>query len=210
METYFDHKELLKIPVARAAYSDRTAWLMAEMSNLAYIPFEKSDTEMQNLISGLKDGGFDLVETFNSDGTQAFLTKREDDKTLVLAFRGTEVDDLRDVISDLNARFYKDKDGIKIHDGFYRAFQYVRPAIDQAIDPFRAYSFYVTGHSLGGALALIAARIFNSDNLAACYTYGSPQVGTSHMRCQSMKYDVVGFIHDSWTDTSFLRKNKSQ
>ena len=36
----FDQKELLQPPVGRAAYSDRTAWLMAEMSRLAYLKFE--------------------------------------------------------------------------------------------------------------------------------------------------------------------------
>ena len=35
-----DTKELLKPPVGRAAYSDRIAWLMAEMSRLAYLKFE--------------------------------------------------------------------------------------------------------------------------------------------------------------------------
>ena len=35
----------------------------------------------------------------------------------------------------------------------------------------------MTGHSLGGALALLATRSINTDNLAACYTFGSPRVG---------------------------------
>ncbi len=36
----FDEKSLLAAPVRRAAYSDRTAWLMAAMSELAYFKFE--------------------------------------------------------------------------------------------------------------------------------------------------------------------------
>jgi len=39
---YFDNKSLLKPPVSRAAYSDRTAWLMVEMARLAYFKFEGS------------------------------------------------------------------------------------------------------------------------------------------------------------------------
>ncbi len=39
---YFKYKELLEPPVKRAAYSDRTAWLMAEMSRLAYMKFEEN------------------------------------------------------------------------------------------------------------------------------------------------------------------------
>ncbi len=40
LERIFDDKTLLNAPVRRAAYSDRTAWLMAAMSQLAYYKFE--------------------------------------------------------------------------------------------------------------------------------------------------------------------------
>lgn len=39
---YFDNEKLMRPPTSRAAYSDRTAWLMAEMSRLAYYKFEGS------------------------------------------------------------------------------------------------------------------------------------------------------------------------
>ena len=39
----FSDDEFLRPPVKRAAYSDRTALLMAEMSKLAYFPFERAD-----------------------------------------------------------------------------------------------------------------------------------------------------------------------
>jgi len=41
--SYFVPKDLLNIPTRRAAYSDRTAWLMAEMARLAYLKFEGDD-----------------------------------------------------------------------------------------------------------------------------------------------------------------------
>ena len=37
---------------------------------------------------------------------------------------------------------------------------------------------YVTGHSLGGALAQRATAALDRDTLAACYTFGSPRVAT--------------------------------
>ena len=40
MVNYFASTALLKTPGKRAAYSDRTAYLMAEMSRLAYFKFE--------------------------------------------------------------------------------------------------------------------------------------------------------------------------
>lgn len=171
---YFQYKELLLPPVRRAAYSDRTAWLMAEMSRLAYLVFEKDDAELKNTLSR---ADFALVRFFNCDGTQAFLAKRDFDNMVVLAFRGTEKEDPRDIITDLDARFYKDEKGVKMHDGFYRAFKCVEQNIYSEVEKIKECSLYVTGHSLGGALALIATRALNSDNLAACYTFGSPKVG---------------------------------
>ncbi len=174
MKKYFQHKELLAPPVRRAAYSDRTAWLMAEMSRLAYVKFEDNADELK---AALSDAGFELIQFFNAEGTQAFLAKRDSDKMAVLAFRGTEVKDIRDIIADLNAKFYTDKNGVKIHNGFYQAFQVVKEDISKKVEIVKGYSVYITGHSLGGALALIATKELNSDNLAACYAFGSPKVG---------------------------------
>jgi len=171
---YFKYKELLSPPVRRAAYSDRTAWLMAVMSQLAYLLFENSTDSLKKALS---EADFELIKPFNCNGTQAFLAKRESDKMAILAFRGTQKEDPRDIITDLQANFYQDAKGAKIHDGFYRAFQCVENEIKSVCEGLKEYSLYVTGHSLGGAIALIATRALNSDNLAACYTYGSPKVG---------------------------------
>lgn len=170
----FKYKELLSPPIRRAAYSDRTAWLMAVMSQLAYLLFENSTDSLKKALS---EADFELIKPFNCNGTQAFLAKRESDKMVILAFRGTQKEDPQDIITDLEANFYQDGKGVKIHDGFYRAFQCVESDIKNAVEGLNEYSLYVTGHSLGGALALIATRALNSDNLAACYTYGSPKVG---------------------------------
>ena len=40
MQDYFAHEALLESPTKRAAYSDRTSYIMAEMSRLAYFKFE--------------------------------------------------------------------------------------------------------------------------------------------------------------------------
>lgn len=173
MTNYFGYTKLLSPPIRRAAYSDRTAWLMAEMSRLAYLLFEKDDSELK---SALSKANFELMRFFDCEGTQAFLATRDADKMAVLAFRGTQKEDPKDIITDLQARFYHDKNGVKIHDGFNRAFQCVEKDIRDAVEKLKDYSLYVAGHSLGGALALIATRALNSDNLAACYTFGSPKV----------------------------------
>ena len=234
MSAYFDAPEKLQVlPTLRAAYSDRTAWMMCEMSALAYLRYEgenrfqgifaalsgiakvaklrKDGDELAKQMDGLRDdlkryiaeqlksdnsgaesepaeltelksalgaAGFDLVRCFNEGDTQAFLAKREKDKTAVLAFRGTEANSWTDVKTDLNARFYKGEGGVKMHSGFVNAYKQVREQVRKAVDKLPPeFSLYITGHSLGGALATIAARDLERDSLAACYTFGGPRVG---------------------------------
>ncbi len=221
----FDNKELLLPPVGRAAYSDRTAWLMAEMSRLAYLKFEGKQNVISNIVDTLADltdkskieeelrkfeailassgeelgtlesalaqADFKLVTTFNRKDTQAFLAKRDADKMAVLAFRGTETN-FKDIKTDLNARFYRSGKE-KIHDGFLKAFRAVEQRIHAELAKLGDFKQYITGHSLGGALALIATHELNSDNIAACYTFGSPKVGNSEFGddIKSPIYQVV-------------------
>lgn len=216
---YFQHKDLLAPPIKRAAYSDRTAWLLAEASRLAYLKFEEDTTE---LTQGLKKGGFTLVDTFNAQGTQAYLAKRESgsDKMAILAFRGTEQDRFEDIYADITFRFYKNKSGAWIHDGFYKAFHAVEADIKEKVKAVKEFALYITGHSLGGALALVAARALNSDNLAACYSFGSPRVGNEEFDDEIKPpiyrvvnaYDPVPFLPLSqvWNALSFLPLPKLQ
>ena len=44
MDQYFSQKDLLKAPISRAAFSDRMAYVMAEMSRIAYFKFEGGHT----------------------------------------------------------------------------------------------------------------------------------------------------------------------
>ncbi len=48
-----DSPDLLNPPVNRAAYSDRTAWLMAELSDMAYLKFEGRDAVFSNIVETL-------------------------------------------------------------------------------------------------------------------------------------------------------------
>ena len=204
MSEYFKFNELLSPPIKRAAYSDRTAWLMAEMSRLAYSQFEKDDTELKGALS---KADFNLVKWFNKDGTQAFLAKRELDKMAILSFRGTQTEGLTfetffDIFTDLYATMRIDENNIKTHKGFLLAFQRVQDDVFQKIQELKDYSLYITGHSLGGALAIIATAAINSENLGACYTFGSPKVGNEEFDDKIKapiyrvvnSYDVVPFL----------------
>src|SRR5512147_1736412 len=97
---YFKEQEnLLSPPIVRAAYSDRMAWILASMAELAYDRFEFHDTARRLLIAKLEGGGFELIKTFNSKetDTQGFLVKSNEGYA-VLAFRGTEISKREDVL----------------------------------------------------------------------------------------------------------------
>ena len=133
---------------------------------------------LQILRIALGSAGFELVDTFNTGDTQAFFAKRDADRIAVLAFRGTEANSWKDVKTDLDARFYKGKDGVKVHTGFRDAYNQVAKQVRAAVNSLPdTFSLYVTGHSLGGALAVVATKELGRDTLAACYTFGSPRVG---------------------------------
>ncbi|MDH3220486.1 MAG: lipase family protein [Gammaproteobacteria bacterium] len=217
----FDHSDLLKTPVQRAAYSDRTAWIMAAMSELAYFRFEggqdfvalaqdlvsiksaddikgrlrrfleEMDTDAEDgrsaLASCLKAAGFDLVNVYNLADTQAFLAKRKaaagSRGMRVLVFRGTE-QKLADFRTDLDAALIRAPEANAeelIHKGFYESFASVRDLIYKDLKKDEQLPLYVTGHSLGGALAIVATRFIAKDSLGACYTFGGPRVGNLDM-----------------------------
>lgn len=162
-------------PTKRAAYSDRTSWLMSEMSALSYLDIEE-DTELLDI--NLEKMKFDVVSIFNHNDTQAFLAIKQSTKIAVLAFRGTESD--ADKKRNLNTPF-TEEGRIKTHTGFKKAYEQVCDKINIEIKRLdnEDYAIYITGHSLGGALAILATYDLEkrNKNIAACYTYGSPRVG---------------------------------
>ena len=94
----------------------------------------------------------------------------------MLCFRGTG--SIRDWLSNIKA-VQENVAGAQVHSGFQGAFDAVKPAIEEKLKPLvdAGRTLYVTGHSLGGALALIATREMGTDSYGACYTFGSPRVG---------------------------------
>ena len=107
-------------------------------------------------------------------------------KAIVLAFRGTA--DLSNWMTDFKGikvplTGYPTCDGCKIHDGFNEAYNVIRPNVLSAVQNlqtiYKRAPIYVTGHSLGGALAVLAALDLDQmgNNIAGVYTYGQPRVG---------------------------------
>jgi triacylglycerol lipase len=154
-----------------------------------------------------KSFGFTIVEFFNVEGAQAYLLK-DMNGMHVLSFRGTEVTQKSDVLADLKAGKNLEACGGKVHVGFKGEINKVWPTITKSLANID--SLYVTGHSLGAAMATIAASRMQ-DRVTALVTFGSPRVGNTefvkslaveHYRVQNNCDDVtkvpfrlMGFDH---------------
>ena len=103
----------------------------------------------------------------------------EINKTHYVSIRGTS--NSHNALQDIN--FFKDKSfrlGIELHTGFHRTAEMIADDLLTRLD--KTYSTWVTGHSLGGAEAIIVAWYldYSGHNVAECITFGQPKVTDSH------------------------------
>ena len=157
-------------------------------ANIAAITYEDPKTAKTKF----KAIGCTIVEFFNIDNAQAYLLKNNDG-IHVLSFRGTEVTEPSDVLADLKAGKNIEAIGGKIHVGFKGEINKLWPAIEKAVTNID--SLYVTGHSLGAAMATIASGRMQS-KVIALVTFGSPRVGNKEYVNRPSKKSLILSIHD--------------
>jgi len=165
---FFKRRAMGAFVIDASFHVENALWLM-EMSRLVY-RHEAPEANPHNPPRSqfLADNGFQQVKFFDdqSTSTEAFLVRRND--FAVLAFRGTERVP-KDIITDILLH----TGGSDIHHGFEVAFNSVWPQIEPLLNALDCPVYY-TGHSLGAALATIAA---SKKAPMATYTFGSPRVG---------------------------------
>ncbi|HEU5323276.1 MAG TPA: lipase family protein, partial [Methylomirabilota bacterium] len=152
------------------------AALCAEMARVAYVKHETGGPERERLARTLRAVGFDVHDLLDAGGTQGFVADgrtRESGPVRVIAFRGTEPDDFRDLLLDLDARPRRWGPEAIVHRGFARAFAHVEERVEAAAARAPGTVLF-TGHSLGAAIATLAA---SRHPAARLYTLGSPRVG---------------------------------
>lgn len=149
------------------------SWWLSNLSHLAY--FDKGPLE-----PGLKRVGLELLHAFDHEGTQGFLTRSSD--FAVLAFRGTEPDEFVDALTIAEFSWAPFNGDAKVHEGFLRGLDRVwKTAVEPALADLEknGVPVWYTGHSLGAALATLAAARKRPAVLA---TFGSPRVGNEAFR----------------------------
>lgn len=150
-------------------FNPTTAHSMSLAADLAY------DSPME-VAYRLNERGYKLSEFFNAGGTQAFIAQSE--SNVIVSFRGTEPNRIKDWITDIKLR-KKNVNGLKVHRGFYAAKQaigYPMEVLVREICASGVENIFVTGHSMGAALAVCFA-FFNLKRLNPhVYLYGCPRV----------------------------------
>jgi triacylglycerol lipase len=145
------------------------ALLLSMLSALAY-------ADDRGVAAVLPELGLDLVAYFDHGDSQGFAAAT--DRELIFSFRGTAQPG--DWITNLDMRRVRTPNG-RVHRGFLTALDHVWSDIEGVIDKERgARTFWFTGHSLGGALATLAAArcaLERQIPVAGLQTFGQPRVG---------------------------------
>ncbi|HFC92080.1 MAG TPA: lipase family protein [Leucothrix mucor] len=189
----------MKFNVKAFGFSIENANFLARASNLVYDDFNdpKFTSEIESW--GFKKSN---ISFFDSRGTQAFLVV--DQEKIIIAFRGTEPDQLKDWVTDAKVRKTAGPYG-DVHRGFANALSYVWSDIENVIDEVRdnRQTIWLTGHSLGAALATLATGAIQTNEeqirVSGLYTFGSPRVG-SHRFAKLFNQDnthVYRFVNNS-------------
>lgn len=164
--------------------------LFAELAKIAYLdPPEAADFWAQL--------GFFAPEFVERDGAQAYVLDSVADR--VVAFRGTEPDDLNDLKADIDALSAIAETVGRVHRGFKREADDIWPFIRAALDEISG-TLWLTGHSLGGAIATITAARAQAgmarNKPRGLYTYGSPRVG-DHPYCKGFAVETVRWVNNN-------------
>ncbi|NTV28996.1 MAG: lipase family protein [Candidatus Omnitrophica bacterium] len=165
---------------------------LAELSKLSYQPLEQAGAFLKQEL------GFTQYRSFDQDDTQAFLVAN--DTVVVVAFRGTS--STQDWLTDARIKLVP-VNNKKVHFGFNQALDRVWPELSDAVSSSRGpeQTLWVTGHSLGGALAMLATDRFTDQGLwvDGLYTFGQPRVGDQHFAQEfdvKMQWRAFRFVND--------------
>jgi len=175
--SFFDVHGQTKFQVEASSFSPINAWWLAEISRLIYrlgadegasVPAGPTRNEVLNRV------GLQELQFIGSDKAQCAVIESLAPADLpfrVLVFRGT--DKLDDWLVNAGTILVEWTGTGLVHLGFRDALESVWPQIEQQLAASDSPVFY-TGHSLGAAMATLAAA---KRPPRALYTFGSPLTG---------------------------------
>jgi len=155
--------------------------------------------------ASLTTKGFKVTSVIKNAITNTFGYVGVQGNNVEVVFRGTQSNSLTNWIEDLAAAKgapYPNVPGATVHAGFYDTYVSVRAAVRSAVtllvNQTKPAKVIFTGHSLGAALATLAAVDITPllDVPTVVYNYGSPRVGnqafqTFYQKLISTTYRIV-------------------
>lgn len=176
---YFDVLAKTKFEADATSYSKANAWWLAELCRLVYRQNvdEDEDAKGQTREEVLAGVNLHEVDFFNQDDSQAAIVKTTDASDVgfaALVLRGTDTP--MDWAVNFRAIPASWRGKGKVHKGWSGALEKIW---DKVVDSLKKNvptdcPLFITGHSLGAALATLAASLTLP---RALYTYGSPRIG---------------------------------
>jgi hypothetical protein len=163
-----------------SAYDNTLGFKGTYLSAISYCPEEQVNNWTCYWCN--KFSNFNLIETFWDHQTSTFCYfGRLNNKEHVLVFEGSQ--DEKDLFIDL--KFvklvpYKQYPEAKVHTGFWNAYISIRDEVHTLISSHDVENLFISGHSLGGALATLAALDIVEEDLVtnvSMVSLGAPRVG---------------------------------
>lgn len=203
---YYEHREDHPFQPRATTFSKVNAWWLAEAALLAYADADLASAAFVH--AGLRLGG---DQPFTGPSTQCYVAHNDD--FVIVSFRGTQVIKpelevplpdvvravIRDVLADARVRLVDSTLGGRVHCGFKSALaevweDRVSPHLSR-LHAERARPVWFTGHSLGAALATLAARSHSSAQ--GLYTFGSPRVGDRNFAATFRLENSYRFVNNN-------------
>jgi pimeloyl-ACP methyl ester carboxylesterase len=169
---------------------ENPAWPMAEtlalLSQAAYLPPVEAEPRIRTL-------GFDRIETVVKGLTLGYVVSCGD--VTVIAFRGTDVK--LDWLVNLDEVATPTPHG-QIHRGFYSAYRSLERQIPAVLAQTKPKHLWITGHSLGGALALVCAYDLIENEkveIDGVVTFGQPMVAYTQLDVYLDRLLLGRYVH---------------
>lgn len=158
-----------------------THTLLAKTANASYV----GTTQLRSL-------GYTEVIRYRKDNTIAYICVHAPSRQIVVSFRGS--DDWKDWSTNLKFLKIKSPFNRDVHSGFQAAYNSIREGLEQYLSQLAGWDLFMTGHSLGAALASICA-VQSGAKFKQVVTFGCPRVFGSNSEVNLSNYNVIRYVN---------------
>ncbi len=169
------------------------AFELANCSSIAYMPPVFAEEE-------LRQRGYTDVQTLNFGSALGYVATLDD--VAVIMFRGTNPPEIQDWYVNLNNKAYASEHG-PVHAGFWGSYDALHSQVVEVLRQKQLQRVWITGHSLGGALAVVCSYRLSSEKIteiSGVMTFGQPRVGSKEF-CRHMESELpakmVHFVNEN-------------